>query len=77
VTAKAFYSELENLLESPAGTVSETLELGSIVGWDSMAQLAFIAFADSRLRCSVAGKDLQACKTVADLVKLVANQVHD
>lgn len=43
----------------------------SELGWDSLADLAFIAEVDTKLNVTVASIDLSAADTVGDLAELI------
>jgi acyl carrier protein len=63
----AFYSEIEELLELPKGTVRGDNELSKMPEWDSLAVISFIALADSKYGVILQGKKVEACLTVDDL----------
>ena len=45
--------------------------LSDILGWDSVAILEFMAFADEKFGLSISGKELAACRSVNDLSGLL------
>ncbi|MGA2865738.1 MAG: phosphopantetheine-binding protein [Verrucomicrobiota bacterium] len=75
MTKSEFYSELESLLEQEPGSIQGTESLADLGGWDSMAVLSFIAFADSKLGEAVAPAALAACRSVQDLVNLFPGKI--
>jgi acyl carrier protein len=66
-----FLSNLEDLIEAEPGSLSAASVLAETPGWDSMAIMGFIAFADESLGSAPAPKAIKACQTVADLMALV------
>lgn len=70
-----FYAALEALLELEPGRIQGSEYLGELGHWDSMAVLAFMALADSKLKAVVSPPALVACKTVSDLVNLFPGKI--
>ena len=68
---QTFLKNLEDLVEADPGTLGEATVLADLSGWDSMAIMGFIAFADEELGQNPAPAALKGCVTVADLMKLV------
>ena len=68
---KKFLADMEELLELDAGAITCATELESTERWDSLAFVSFLAVADSNYGVNVAPKELQQCKTIGDLMKLV------
>ena len=75
MTKAEFYAELESLLEMERGSIQGTDLLADLPRWDSLAVLAFIALADSKLHQLVSPAPLVACKTVDDLVNLFPGKI--
>ena len=50
--------------------------LADCEGWDSLAVLGFIALADGDLSVRLEGKQLNAAKSVDDLVAMLANKLE-
>ncbi|BDC52867.1 hypothetical protein F183_A51820 [Bryobacterales bacterium F-183] len=71
MTSNQILLDLGELLESEQ-PLDGSEELASLENWDSMAVIAFIAFADDKCGKSLVAKDINACKTVGDLVNLVS-----
>ena len=69
---KTFLINMEELLELDAETLSTSIELTSLEQWDSLAFVSFLAMADSKYNTKVIPSELRQCKTVGDLMKLVA-----
>ncbi|MCX7745952.1 MAG: acyl carrier protein [Clostridia bacterium] len=63
--------EIEELLELEEGTCNEETGLDEIAGWNSMAVINFIAFADTNYDKVLEGKDLRNSKTIGDLIDLI------
>jgi len=76
MTKDAFLRELETALDREPGSISTTSALEEIE-WDSLAEIAFVSFADQKLGVAVVAKQVASCKTVADLIKLVGPNVAD
>lgn len=66
-----FYHELDEMLEVASGTVKGSDALGELESWDSLAVISFIAMVDSQYGVSLPAKAITACRTAADLAKLV------
>jgi len=69
---KTFVTDIEELLEVDAGSLTATVDLTSLEQWDSLAFVSFLAMADSNYGAKVAPTELRACKTIGDLMKLVS-----
>jgi acyl carrier protein len=65
-----FFTQLDELLELPAGTLKGPEPLSSLEGWDSLAVMSFIAMLDEHSGQTVSAKAIVACKTVDDLSRL-------
>jgi acyl carrier protein len=64
-------TSLEDLIEAEPGSVNEDSVLAETIGWDSMAIMGFIAFADEEFKLSPAPKVIKECKTMADLLQIL------
>ncbi|MBF0547068.1 MAG: acyl carrier protein [Candidatus Riflebacteria bacterium] len=71
MTKADFLRNLEIVVEAPPNSISVGQPLLDLSGWDSMAIIAFIAFADEKLGKSVQPESLEKAKTVDDLALLV------
>ena len=71
MNAKQVYLELDNILELEPGTVQGSWRLAELSGWDSLAVICFIAFAEERFKITLTGLDISACISVENLVALV------
>lgn len=76
VTSKDFLTELGKIVDSPVELKGEEL-LSSLPGWDSMANITFIAMADADLGLSVSAEDVANARTVQDLKNLVDASLSD
>ena len=76
MTRDALLRELEMALEYQPGSISATSTLADIQ-WDSLAEIAFVAFADRKLGVALASDQLRACQDVADLIRLLGSKVVD
>jgi acyl carrier protein len=65
-----FVQLAEEILESEAGSLKLSDNLKD-VDWDSLADITFIAEADSRLGVVVSPERLKACETLADVRSLI------
>jgi len=75
MTKSEFYSELESLLEQEPGSIQGTKSLADLAGWDSMAVLSFMAFADSKLGELVNPAAVSVCRNVHDLENLFPGKI--
>jgi acyl carrier protein len=67
---------IEPICDVPANSLTGRELLADLDGWDSIAILSFIALADEKFRVSVAPSDINASRTIADLVVLVLERTH-
>jgi acyl carrier protein len=73
MTKEEFIQELEFVLNTKAGELSEEVELSSLSGWDSTGMLGVIAvFDDVGVEIPVA--QIRESRTVGDLIKLARIQ---
>jgi acyl carrier protein len=68
---------LEDTLELDPGTMRDEVRLQDLPTWDSMQPLAIMAMADKRFGRTITAKDIQQCKTVAELILLFGDLVSD
>jgi acyl carrier protein len=71
MTKKEFLNHLEEIIEADPDTLSGNEELKELKKWDSLAIVGFIAMVDEKFGITLAGKTIQACKSVEDLMSLV------
>lgn len=62
---------VEEILEVDPGTVSMSDDLENL-GWDSLANITFIAEVDEKIGRTVGSSALADCSSVSDLWQLVA-----
>jgi acyl carrier protein len=77
MTATDFLRKLEQTLELDPGTIAADDVLSEVGWWESMAAILFIALADQELDVSVTGADVKTCRTVADLLRLLGDNIMD
>ncbi len=77
MTKRQFLDVLEEALELEPGTLRDELAFSDMKSWDSMTGLIFIAMADDQLGIEVSGDQVSTCKTVGDLIALVADALTD
>ena len=70
-----FYLKLDEMLDLPPGTLKGNEALEEVEGWDSVAVITFIAMADSEFGAMLPPKEIAACRSVSDLLDLVARHV--
>lgn len=77
MTRAEFLMEIETILESDSGTLTGTEVLSGLEMWDSLAVLSYIAMVDENFGINVPGRKVNECKTVNDLVVIVADKLTD
>jgi acyl carrier protein len=70
-----FLQKLDEVMSMPKGTIKGDETLQSLVGWDSVALLSFIALLDDELKVRVTGNQVIQCKTVGELVALAGDKI--
>jgi acyl carrier protein len=70
VTREEFLTQLDELLELPAGTLKGDEKLEDLERWDSLAMVSFIALADEHCNMRLSPRQFVSCNTVNDLVQL-------
>jgi acyl carrier protein len=65
-----FLRSIDEILELPPGTVQGPETLDDFPLWDSTAMISFMALADSHNGIKLVPKQLAACITVSDLLRL-------
>jgi acyl carrier protein len=71
MTMDEFLSQFGELLEMPAGSLGAQDKLADLEGWNSMAMVGFIAFADEHFGKTLSPRQFANCSTVSDLAGLV------
>jgi acyl carrier protein len=69
-----FLAKVDEILELPSGTLKGEEKLEDLENWDSVAMVSFIALVDERNGARLNVKQLGACETVNDLLKLAGVQ---
>lgn len=72
-----FIERLGEVLMAEPGKTGEETPLESLPGWDSMGQVATVGFLDEVLGASPPPGSLQQCRTVGDILGLVAGKLED
>ncbi|MBS1856562.1 MAG: acyl carrier protein [Acidobacteria bacterium] len=70
MTRAEFLSEMDAILELPAGTLTGGEKLADLEQWNSMAMLGFIALADTNNGTRIQPRQIVNCVTVGDLLTL-------
>ncbi|HVO98181.1 MAG TPA: hypothetical protein VMT15_08950 [Bryobacteraceae bacterium] len=65
-----FLKSIDEILELSPGTVQGSEELDEFPLWDSTAIISFMALADTNNGTHLSPRELGACKTIADLLRL-------
>lgn len=69
-----FLMELRDILQTEA-TLEMSTRLGELEEWDSLSQMAVMAWFDRRLGKKVAFNLIQNCSTVLELAKLAEGDI--
>lgn len=74
-----FVEQLEEQVIMPdeEGVITLGTALDEISEWDSLAKIAFLAFADRELNVNVSPVQLESCNTILDLLNLVSEKIED
>jgi acyl carrier protein len=75
MTRDEFLRSLEQELNLPEGSLTESQEVTQIDGWDSMAAVLFIALADEKMGVTISGSQVARSRTLADLLSLLGDTV--
>lgn len=70
MTREEFLTQLDELLELPAGTLQGGEKLEELERWDSLAMVSFIALADEHCNIRLSPRQFVTCNTINDLVQL-------
>jgi acyl carrier protein len=70
MTSNEFLSQMDEILDLPAGTLRGHEKLEELTNWDSTSLITFIALAESSNGVSISPGQIVACSTVADLLQL-------
>jgi acyl carrier protein len=77
MTRKDFLHSLDRLLELPRGTLEGPENLDKLEQWNSLAIITFIALADTNNRVNLSPRQLMACTTVSDLLRVAQVESGD
>jgi acyl carrier protein len=66
-----FLRQLDEMLEISAGTLQGDELLEDLEGWDSVAMISFIAFADEHFGKNLSPRQFAQCNSINDLGRLV------
>lgn len=66
-----FLALFDEVLDLPAGSLTGKEHLENLENWNSLAVISLIALADEHCGVLIPNKQLLACKTVDDIVRLV------
>jgi acyl carrier protein len=66
-----FIRSVEDLMEAAPGSLTGQSVLEDQPGWNSLAVMGFIAFADEDLGVLPVPRAIKGCRTLADLMALV------
>jgi acyl carrier protein len=69
-----FFAEIAEILGTSVDNVVEQASLEEL-GWDSLADVAFLGFVDEKFNLNPSPKSISACIFVRDLVILVGESV--
>lgn len=70
MSREEFLSQLDAVLELPAGSLSGPERLEDLAQWDSGAMIGFIALADDHNGIRISPRQIANCATVDDLLTL-------
>ena len=76
MTRKEFYESIDEILEEPAGTIRGEERLKDLAAWDSLAVVSFIATMHASLGYTVPAAKVKACKSIPELLELVADKLE-
>lgn len=70
---RAFYDDLAEVLELNPSLVTSDLDLTQL-DWDSLAFISTISLVDRHFGVMLNGDDLEGCRTVGDIEKLITEK---
>ena len=73
---KDFLSDLEDILQREESCEENDI-LKNYEEWDSLAQMALVAYFDKNFNKKLSMNDFEKLKTVADLMKLTGENISD
>jgi acyl carrier protein len=69
MTKQEFLSQMDTLLDLPAGTLTGGESLDDLDNWNSLAMVEYIALADGN-GAKLSPRQIRECETVDDLARL-------
>jgi acyl carrier protein len=76
MTKPEFLSKFGLLLKQEPGLIQGTESLIDLPGWDSLAEVEFVMFAESELGEVISPATMAACRTVRDLMNLFPSKIQ-
>jgi hypothetical protein len=70
MTREQFLNSMDEVVELPRGTLKGSENLNELEHWTSLAVMSFVALADSNNRVSLSPRQILACRTVSDLLRM-------
>jgi acyl carrier protein len=72
MTREEFLTQLDELLELPAGTLKGDEKLEELEHWDSLAMVSFMTLVDEHFKIKLSPRQFVNCATVNDLLSLTS-----
>ncbi len=72
-----FYATIDEILEEAPGTIKGDERLKDLAAWDSLAVVSFIAMMHASLQYTIPAAKVKECRTISDLLALVADKLAD
>ena len=70
MTRQEFLSELDDILELAAGSLTGVERLEDLAQWNSTAMIGYIALADTNNQTRISPRQIVNCVTINDLLNL-------
>ena len=70
MTREEFLTQLDELLELPAGTLKGDEKLEELENWNSLAMVSFMTLVDEHFKIKLSPRQFVNCATVSDLLSL-------
>lgn len=75
MTQSEFLEHMEYILQLEPKTLNASDELESLKAWDSLAIISFMALGDEQFQARVNAKQIGACITISDLMRLFGSRI--
>lgn len=75
MTKREFLTELEDVLEVDAGSITGNEALADLEGWDSLAVMAYIAMVDEKLDVALSASKLVKSENIGDLIAMLGDKI--